>query len=186
MRHLTSLQELTAEEITEILDLSSGLKESSAQGDRPARLSGRVLTQIFEKPSLRTRASFDEAMAHLGGSSQFLSAEDAGLGGRGDYRLFDVAEIVQQLSVALSELDQQVPTRRVQSAALREWLHREFRQGGIIHQGYWDGIEREGDANRNGASCSPGVCDGRLARRAGLSARRPLSEALPLDRPHGG
>ena len=82
MRHLTSLLDVTAEEIGEILDLASLWKARCCEGERPDRLGGRVLTQVFEKPSLRTRASFDAAMAHLGGSSQFFSAADAGLGGR--------------------------------------------------------------------------------------------------------
>ena len=99
MRHLTSLLEVTAEEIAEILDLASSLKASSAEGDRPSRLSGRVLTQIFEKPSLRTRASFGAAMAQLGGSSQFFSAEDAGLGGRESIE--DVARVISGYSDVL-------------------------------------------------------------------------------------
>ena len=99
MRHLTSLLELTAEEIDEILGLASSLKASAVEGVRPSRLAGRVLTQIFEKPSLRTRASFDAAMAHLGGSSQFFSAKDAGLGGRESVE--DVARVISGYSDVL-------------------------------------------------------------------------------------
>ena len=99
MRHLTSLLEVTAEEIGEILDLASSLKTAAVGGDRPSRLGGRVLTQIFEKPSLRTRASFDAAMAQLGGSSQFFSADDAGLGGRESVE--DVARVISGYSDVL-------------------------------------------------------------------------------------
>ena len=99
MRHLTSLLELTAEEIDEVLGLASSLKASAVEGVRPSRLAGRVLTQIFEKPSLRTRASFDAAMAHLGGSSQFFSAKDAGLGGRESVE--DVARVISGYSDVL-------------------------------------------------------------------------------------
>ena len=99
MRHLTSLLEVTAEEIGEILDLASSLKTAAVGGDRPPRLGGRVLTQIFEKPSLRTRASFDAAMAQLGGSSQFFSAADAGLGGRESVE--DVARVISGYSDVL-------------------------------------------------------------------------------------
>ena len=99
MRHLTSLLEVTAEEIGEILDLASSLKTAAVGGDRPPRLGGRVLTQIFEKPSLRTRASFDAAMAQLGGSSQFFSADDAGLGGRESVE--DVARVISGYSDVL-------------------------------------------------------------------------------------
>ena len=99
MRHLTSLLEVTVEEIGEILDLASSLKAAAVGGDRPPRLGGRVLTQIFEKPSLRTRASFDTAMAQLGGSSQFFSADDAGLGGRESIE--DVARVISGYSDVL-------------------------------------------------------------------------------------
>ena len=99
MRHLTSLLDVTAEEISEILDLASSLKESSIRGDRPAHLGGRILTQIFEKPSLRTRASFDAAMGQLGGASQFFSAEDAGLCGRESIE--DVARVISGYSDVL-------------------------------------------------------------------------------------
>lgn len=99
MRHLTSLLDVTAEEIGEILDLASLWKARCCEGERPDRLGGRVLTQVFEKPSLRTRASFDAAMAHLGGSSQFFSAADAGLGGRES--LADVARVISGYSDVL-------------------------------------------------------------------------------------
>jgi len=100
MRHLASLLDVTAEEIGEILDLASSLKASWVAGERPDRLGGRVLTQVFEKPSLRTRASFAAAMAHLGGSSQFFSAADAGLGGRES--LEDVARVISGYSDVLA------------------------------------------------------------------------------------
>ena len=99
MRHLTSLLDVTSEEISEILDLASSLKESSIRGERPAHLGGRILTQIFEKPSLRTRASFDAAMGQLGGASQFFSAEDAGLCGRESIE--DVARVISGYSDVL-------------------------------------------------------------------------------------
>tara|TARA_B100000029_G_scaffold485208_1_gene538295 strand:- start:57 stop:983 length:927 start_codon:yes stop_codon:yes gene_type:complete len=99
MRHLTSLLSVTSAEVVEILDLSTSLKELTAAGERRPILGGRVLTQVFEKPSLRTRASFDSAMAHLGGSSQFFSADDAGLGGRES--LEDVARVISGYSDVL-------------------------------------------------------------------------------------
>jgi ornithine carbamoyltransferase len=82
MRHLNSLLELTADDVEAIFRLTRSLKERWQRGDRPQLLTGRVMTQVFEKPSLRTRVSFEAAMLQLGGSSIFLSAKDAGLGGR--------------------------------------------------------------------------------------------------------
>jgi ornithine carbamoyltransferase len=82
MRHLNSLMELTVDDVETIFRLTRTLKERSRRGDRPQLLIGHVMTQVFEKPSLRTRVSFESAMMQLGGSSIFLSAKEAGLGGR--------------------------------------------------------------------------------------------------------
>ena len=46
------------------LALASDLKSRLRRGERPALLAGHVLTQVFEKPSLRTRVSFEAAVAH--------------------------------------------------------------------------------------------------------------------------
>ena len=72
MRHLLTLNDLTADEIEEILALASQLKQEYEKGDRPPVLSGRVLGLLFSKPSLRTRVSFEAGMNHLGGTSLYL------------------------------------------------------------------------------------------------------------------
>jgi ornithine carbamoyltransferase len=82
MRHFLSLIDLTAEELTHLLEEAARLKADSQRRIRPSLLAGRVLGMIFEKPSLRTRASFEAAMAHLGGTSIFLSATDGPIGQR--------------------------------------------------------------------------------------------------------
>jgi ornithine carbamoyltransferase len=82
MRHFLSLTDVTAEELTYLLDEAARLKADALSGSRPPLLAGRVLGMIFEKPSLRTRASFEAAMAHLGGASIFLSASDGPIGQR--------------------------------------------------------------------------------------------------------
>lgn len=92
MPHLTTLLDLSSADVREILKLSSELKTRWSQGDRPSLLKGHVLTQIFEKPSLRTRLSFEAAMDHLGGSSIFLGRKDAGLEGRESQA--DVARVI--------------------------------------------------------------------------------------------
>src|SRR5262249_2607853 len=58
------------------------LKAGLRRGDRAPLLAGRVLGLIFEKPSLRTRVSFETAMAQLAGTSIFLNGGDSGLGSR--------------------------------------------------------------------------------------------------------
>ncbi|HWG47499.1 MAG TPA: ornithine carbamoyltransferase [Gemmataceae bacterium] len=82
MRHFLSLIDVTADELTHLLDEASHLKADTLRGVRPPLLAGRVLGMIFEKPSLRTRASFESAMAQLGGTSIFLSASDGPIGQR--------------------------------------------------------------------------------------------------------
>jgi len=82
MRHFLGLTDLSANELTHLLDEAARLKRETLRGHRPPLLAGRVLGLIFEKPSLRTRASFEAAMAHLGGSSIFLSSSDGPIGQR--------------------------------------------------------------------------------------------------------
>ena len=81
MQHLLSLFDITPDELRTILATATVLKERLAAGDRPAVLERKVLGLLFEKPSLRTRVSFQTGMAHLGGSSLFLG-EDVGWGKR--------------------------------------------------------------------------------------------------------
>ncbi len=81
MRHLLTLAELTAAEIERIFSITEDLKTKCENGLREPLLPGRMMVLLFEKPSLRTRASFEAGMAHLGGSSMFLGT-DAGFGRR--------------------------------------------------------------------------------------------------------
>ena len=96
MKHLLSLLELSPDDIRELFQLAADLKAKTKRGQRPALLQQRILTQVFEKPSLRTRVSFEAAMMQLGGSSIFLSAKDAGLQGRES--LADVARVLSSYS----------------------------------------------------------------------------------------
>lgn len=75
MRHVLSLLDLTSEEIRRVLELSGDLKAKLNLGERPSLLKNRVAGLIFEKPSLRTRVSFETLMAQTGGSSLFLGSE---------------------------------------------------------------------------------------------------------------
>lgn len=81
MRHLLTLADLKAEEIERIFAITEDLKAKYQQGRREALLPGRVMALLFEKQSLRTRVSFEAAMAHLGGSAMFLGS-DTGFGKR--------------------------------------------------------------------------------------------------------
>jgi ornithine carbamoyltransferase len=92
MQHLVTLNDVDAADVREIFRLAGELKVQSHKGHREPLLAGRVLTQVFEKPSLRTRLSFESAMMQLGGSSIFLSRKDAGLDGRESHA--DVARVI--------------------------------------------------------------------------------------------
>jgi ornithine carbamoyltransferase len=81
MRHVLTLLEMTTEEIQRIFELTRELKANLQDGVREPLLPGRVLALLFEKPSLRTRVSFEAAMAHLGGTTLFLG-QDVGWGKR--------------------------------------------------------------------------------------------------------
>jgi ornithine carbamoyltransferase len=82
MRHFIDLLDLTREEIQHLLAETARLKASHLRRERTPTLLGRVLGLVFEKPSMRTRVSFQTAMAQLGGASVFLAGDEVGLGSR--------------------------------------------------------------------------------------------------------
>ncbi len=81
MRHLLRVTDLTTAEIERIFAITADLKSKFSQGIREALLPGRVIGMLFEKPSLRTRVSFEAGMMQLGGGSLFLGG-DVGFGSR--------------------------------------------------------------------------------------------------------
>lgn len=100
IRHLIDLFDLSADDARDLLDHAIELKRRDAQGDRPPYLSGRTLGLIFEKPSLRTRVSFEAAIAQLGGSSIFMHGKDVGIGVRES--IADFARVISQYVDALA------------------------------------------------------------------------------------
>jgi ornithine carbamoyltransferase len=94
MRHLFTLHDLTAGEIERIFSITEDLKTKLDQGIREPILPGRVMALLFEKPSLRTRVSFESGMIHLGGGSLFLG-EDVGWGSRES--LSDFGRVLSEL-----------------------------------------------------------------------------------------
>ena len=96
MKHLLSLFDITPAQTAEIIELSATLKSEWKQRQLKPTLPGRVLLQIYEKPSLRTRVSFEAAMVHLGGSGLFMTEKEAGLHGRES--LADVARVTSRFA----------------------------------------------------------------------------------------
>ena len=77
-KDLLSIADLNRKEIERLIEQARRMKREGA----PPLLSGRTLALLFEKPSLRTRVSFEIAMYQLGGYSIYLSPEEVGLGKR--------------------------------------------------------------------------------------------------------
>lgn len=82
MRHFLTLADLSTAELQDILNLAVQLKTEWKAGGNAPLLSGKVLGMVFQKPSLRTRVSFDMAMLHLGGHALYLSPNEIQLGKR--------------------------------------------------------------------------------------------------------
>ncbi len=99
-RHFLDLFDISAPEAIALLDLAVRLKREDREGRRPQTLQGRILGLIFEKPSLRTRVSFEAAMARLGGNVVFLQGKDVGLGVRESVE--DFARVISQYVDAIA------------------------------------------------------------------------------------
>jgi ornithine carbamoyltransferase len=79
---LRAITDLTADQATAILALARILKHSDGRPGQQKLLPGRVLAMVFEKPSLRTRVSFEAGMVQLGGHAIYLQPSDISMGKR--------------------------------------------------------------------------------------------------------
>ncbi|HWR65739.1 MAG TPA: ornithine carbamoyltransferase [Bellilinea sp.] len=79
-------------ELQRLLDLAVQLKKERMSSGNAPILKGKVLGMVFQKPSLRTRVSFDMGMRHLGGDALYLSPNEVGLGQRES--IADVARVL--------------------------------------------------------------------------------------------
>jgi ornithine carbamoyltransferase len=108
-RHLAAVDDLSAAELSTVLDRAAAVK--SGAEDASDALAGRTLGMLFEKPSTRTRVSFETGMTQLGGHAVFLGPDDVGLGGR---------EPIRDVSRALSRYVDCVMARLFDHATLVE------------------------------------------------------------------
>ena len=92
MKHFLAVSDYSSQELQDMLDLAIRLKKEYFAGGNQPLLKGKVLGMIFQKPSLRTRLSFDMAMRHLGGDALYLSPNEIGLGKRES--IADVARVL--------------------------------------------------------------------------------------------
>lgn len=87
-----AVSDYSPEELQDMLDLAVALKkEHFTSGNQPL-FKGKVLAMIFQKPSLRTRMSFDMAMRHMAGDALYISPAEIGLGQRES--IADVARVL--------------------------------------------------------------------------------------------
>ena len=82
MTHFLNVIDLSADEVKHLLSEAARLKAAQARRIPTRTLAGRVVGLIFEKPSLRTRVSFESGVAQLGGTSLYLPGNEVGLGWR--------------------------------------------------------------------------------------------------------
>jgi ornithine carbamoyltransferase len=102
MKHLLTIDQLDAADFRAFLDLATYLKERRAKGIPEHSLAGRTLAMVFEKPSLRTRISFEVAMTELGGHGLYVRGEEIGIGKR---------EAIQDIARVLGRMVQGVMAR---------------------------------------------------------------------------
>jgi ornithine carbamoyltransferase len=81
-KDFVSIADLTVEEIDELFEISKRLKQESRSGKDHYLLENKTLAMIFEKPSLRTRVTFETGMAQLGGRAIYLGPHDIQIGKR--------------------------------------------------------------------------------------------------------
>ena len=95
-RHLISVADLSPRDVQRVVDVALQTKN----GQSVSILGGKTLALLFEKPSLRTRASFDVAMQQLGGHALYLSPAEVGLGEREP--VADVARVLSRYVDAIA------------------------------------------------------------------------------------
>ncbi len=82
MKHLLSASDLTRDDVLRLFRMAAELKQQLKSGRHSSALSGRTLALIFEKPSLRTRVTFEVGLIQLGGRGVYLSSGEIGMGSR--------------------------------------------------------------------------------------------------------
>lgn len=92
MKHFLELSDWTPSDLWDMLLLAVALKDEWKAGGNEPLFKGKTLGMIFQKPSLRTRVSFEMAMNHLGGNALYLSPQEIGLGKRES--IADIARVL--------------------------------------------------------------------------------------------
>ena len=128
-RDYLGVRDLSPDELRHVVDLAAELKARLRGGEHPPLLRGKILAMVFEKPSLRTRATFEAGMWQLGGHAIYLGPQDVQMGSRESSA--DVAKNLQRWvhGIAARTFDQStVETLAGNSGvpvinALSDWEH---------------------------------------------------------------
>ncbi len=96
IRHFLTLNDLSSEELNQLLLRAVELKKMQKSGEIFEPLKNQTLAMIFEKSSTRTRISFEIGMSQLGGHALFLSPKDTQLG-RGE-PIEDSARVISSMA----------------------------------------------------------------------------------------
>jgi ornithine carbamoyltransferase len=94
VRHFLDLTDIPKPVLAGLIDSSRTMKAARAKGQIASPLAGKTLAMVFDKPSTRTRVSFDVAMRQLGGEAILLTAQEMQLG-RGE-TLADTARVLSR------------------------------------------------------------------------------------------
>jgi ornithine carbamoyltransferase len=116
VRHFLDLIEVPSADLRGMIDAARAMKSRRDHRERP--LAGKTLAMIFERPSTRTRVSFEVAMRQLGGDAILLTAEEMQLG-RGE-TLADTARVLSRYvdAIMIRMLDPQAVSELAQHAAI--------------------------------------------------------------------
>ena len=119
-RHFLDLTDFTSGELRMLLDASAAMKARRRKGEPPAErpLAGKMLAMVFDKPSTRTRVSFDVAMRELGGETIMLTGAEMQLG-RGE-TIGDTAKVLSRYvdAIMIRTLDHEMVRELARSATV--------------------------------------------------------------------
>ncbi|MBN1805140.1 MAG: ornithine carbamoyltransferase [Sedimentisphaerales bacterium] len=130
MKHFLSIIDCPNDLLKELLRISARLKSLYSVGGEDVCLKGKTLAMIFEKPSLRTRISFQVAMSNLGGTAIYAKPEDiGGIGKREPVK--DLARVLSRYvhGIMARTFDHSTVTELAQYStvpvinALTDWSH---------------------------------------------------------------
>jgi ornithine carbamoyltransferase len=111
LRHYLSVADFSPRRTLEVIATARKLKRAHAHGENAPLLAGRTLAMVFQKPSLRTRVSFEAGMTQLGGHAIYLGPDDIRLGQR---------ESVEDIAIVLARMSDLIMARVFEHAIVEE------------------------------------------------------------------